>query len=466
MLLFFSAGEPSGDQHAASLLREIRLLDATVQAVGFGGPRLRAAGCELFEDLTQHAVMWFRRAGGAVLHFRRLYLQADAFFHDHRPDAVVLIDFPGFHWWLASAAKRNGVPVFYYVPPQIWAWARGRVKKMRRLIDHTFACLPFEAEWFARHGCPTTYVGHPSFDELAGHSYDEAFLGGMEGGPLLVVLPGSRDQEVLANARALYRAVERVRAAVPNLRVAVAAFREQHIERFVARATGGAAPASDSASDSAEWTAPGLEALPGWRFYVGRTPELIRAATCCLAVSGSVSLELLYQQKPSVIVYQINPFAFWVQNRFRRVKYITLVNLLADSGLDAADLWLYDPRAPGAERALFPEYLTYRDRSADIAAHLIGWLQDPAARERLVQRLAGLKHQLAWEGASRRAALAVCQAVYDRRRGASVGGRTETTMPGAEPTRPTNPAPPANMGQPRVGGLAFFTPGAATAGWR
>jgi len=413
MLLFFSAGEPSGDQHAAELLREMRALDDSVRAVGFGGPRLRDAGCELLQDLTQHAVMWFRRAGGALLFYRRLYFQAEADLRDHRPDAVILIDYPGFNWWIAHAAKKHGVPVFYYVPPQIWSWARWRVKKMRRLIDHTFACLPFEASWFQAQGCPTTYVGHPSFDESARHAYDEAFVRrAAEGGPLLTVLPGSRDQEVEANAAILHRCVERVRAAVPGVRVAVAAFRERHAARFAAKATGRSPPAVESG----DWTVHGVEALPGRRFYVGRTPELIRAATCCVSVSGSVSLELLYQEKPSVIVYHINPFAYWVQNRFRRVRYITLVNLLADGGLDDSDLRLYDPRSPRADRAVFPEYLTYRDRSEDMADHLIGWLREPVRREQAAERLAALKRELDWEGASRRAAQAVYQAV-DRARG-------------------------------------------------
>ncbi|GAB4138062.1 MAG: lipid-A-disaccharide synthase [Thermogutta sp.] len=432
MLLFFSAGEPSGDQHASELLREMRTLDDTVRAVGFGGPRLRAAGCELFEDLTQHAVMWFRRAGGALPYYRRLYLQAETFFREQRPDAVILIDYPGFNWWVAHAAKKHGVPVFYYVPPQIWSWARWRVAKMRRLIDHTFACLPFEARWFQEHRCPTTYVGHPSFDELARHAYDEAFVRkAAEGGPLLTVLPGSRNQEVEANAQVMHRCVERVRRAVPEVRVAVAAFRESHAARFVAKATGGNPPAAQF-GDGMD----GVEALPGWRFYVGRTPELIRAATSCLSVSGSVSLELLYQEKPGVIVYQINPFAFWVQNRFRRVRYITLVNLLADGGLDDSDLRLYDPRSPRADRAVFPEYLTYRDRSEDMAKHLIEWLTEPRRREQAVQRLAALKRELDWEGASSRAAHAVLQAVERHRSGESPPTREEgPPRCGAAPTR-------------------------------
>lgn len=419
MLLFFSAGEPSGDQHAAALLRELRALDGRVQAAGFGGPRLRDAGCGLLEDLTQHAVMWFRRAGGALLYYRNLYLRAEAYFRDSRPDAVILIDYPGFNWWVARAAKKCGLPVFYYVPPQIWSWARWRVKKMRRWIDHTFACLPFEATWFGERGCPTTYVGHPSFDEMARHAYDEAFVRrAAEGGPLLTVLPGSRDQEVDANAALLYRCAERVREAVPGVRVAVAAFRERHAAQFVARASGRHPPPAESA----DFQEGGVEALPGWRFYVGRTPELIRAATCCLSVSGSVSLELLYQEKPSVIAYQINPFAFWVQNRFRRVKYITLVNLLADGGLDDSDLRLYDPGSPRADRAVFPEYLTYRDRSADMAGHLIGWLKEPDQRAQAARRLAELKRELDWQGAAGRAARAVYQAVNRFRSGSRTQG--------------------------------------------
>ncbi len=137
---------------------------------------------------------------------------------------------------------------------------------------------------------------------------------------------------------------------------------------------------------------------------VGRTPELIRLADCCLAVSGSVSLELLYHAKPTAVLYWISPLAYAVQKRFRRVKYITLVNLLTGGDLFPADTTPYDPDSPEADSVLFPEYLTCQDRSPQLAKHIVTWLTDAPARRQLVQRLQQLAAEVGHGGAASTAA--------------------------------------------------------------
>src|SRR5688500_6081992 len=134
--LFFSVGEPSGDLHGANLIRALRRMDPDIECSGFGGPKMAAAGCKLHTDLTALAVMWFLRVLLNLHVFVRLLHEAKRSFRDQRPDAVVLIDYPGFNWHIAKAAKRQGIPVFYFSPPQIWAWASWRVKKMRERVDH------------------------------------------------------------------------------------------------------------------------------------------------------------------------------------------------------------------------------------------------------------------------------------------------------------------------------------------
>ena len=138
--------------------------------------------------------------------------------------------------------------------------------------------------------------------------------------------------------------------------------------------------------------------------HVGKTPEIMRAADCAMSVSGSVSLELLYHAVPTVILYWISRPAYFVQGFFRKVKYITLVNLLAGDALAEDDLSLYDPNSPEAAEALFPEYLTCEDRSTEVASHIIGWLQDRKSYSQLVERLQQLKDRVAHGGASSRAA--------------------------------------------------------------
>lgn len=385
MRIFFSAGEPSGDLHGANLIGQLRAACPSLEAVGYGGEKMAAAGCALHADLTALAVMWLLRAILNLHKFLALVSRADRYFRHHRPDAVVLIDFPGFNWWIARRAKAHGIPVFYYAPPQIWAWASWRVKKMRRYVDHVLCALPFEARWFREQGCRATFVGHPYFDALRAQQLDQAFVArlGQQPGPLVTILPGSRTQEVTANLAYFLQAAARIKARVPGVRFAVAAFKvhqAQLARQLVARS-----------------------GLP-IEVFVRRTPELIHLADCCLAVSGSVSLELLYHAKPTAILYWISPFAYWVQSKFRRVKYITLVNLLAAKELFPADLTPYDPQSPCAAEAIFPEYLTCQDRSQQLAAHVVEWLTEPDRRQNVVARLEALRVEVGHGGASRAAA--------------------------------------------------------------
>lgn len=383
--IFCSAGEPSGDLHAANLIRRLRARQPAVQTVGYGGPQMAAAGCRLDCDLTELAVMWLARALVNLHKFWGLVSRADRYFRHQRPDAVVLVDYPGFNWWIARRAKAHRIPVFYYVPPQIWAWAQWRVKKMRRLVDHVLTSLPFEEQWFCQNGCRATFVGHPFFDEVRRQQFDEAFVRrlAVRSGPLVVILPGSRTQEVRHNAGDLLSAAAKVREAVPEVRLAVAAFKPLQAE-MVRRLA--AARKLDC------------------EIHLGRTPELMHLADAAMAVSGSVSLELLYHTTPAVILYKLSPLAYRVQGWFRKVKYITLVNLLATDELFADDLTPYDPAQADADRVLFPEYLTWEDRSDALAAHVIEWLSDTGARQRRVRQLAELRDRVAEPGAADRAA--------------------------------------------------------------
>ena len=383
--VFFSAGEPSGDLHGANLIRQLREQGGAFEAVGYGGPEMAAAGCALHTDLTALAVMWVARVLANLHVFWNLVGQADRYFQHHRPDAVVLIDYPGFNWWIAARAKAHGIPVFYYAPPQIWAWARWRVKKMRRLVDHVLCGLPFEAQWLREKGCNATFVGHPFFDEIGRQRVDEEFTAKIRSqpGPLVVILPGSRTQEVTGNLRWFLKAADQVRQAVPGVRFAIASFKPHQAEYARQQVAASGLPIE---------------------VYQGRTPELIRLADCCMAVSGSVSLELLYQCKPTVILYRISRLAYRVQGWFRKVRYITLVNLLTTDKPFAGDLTLYDPKSEDAQKVLYPEYLTCEDKSSEIAAHVTQWLTDASARESLAARLGELKTQVGQGGASSRAA--------------------------------------------------------------
>lgn len=392
MKIFFSVGEPSGDLHGANLINELKARGKAPDGspwefVGYGGPKMAAAGANLHEDLTQLAIMWFLRVLLNLHKFIGLARRAERYFVEHQPDAVVLIDYPGFNWHIARRAKKHGIPVFYYGTPQLWGWASWRVKKMRRDVDHVLVKLPFEVEWYRERGCHATHVGHPYFDELIAQQPDQTFVEAERAkpGPLVAILPGSRTQEVKANLRDQLKAAKLIKHRLPNVRFAVAGYKPSQRELIASRIE-----ESGLAVD----------------LHIGRTPELITAAHCCLAVSGSVSLELLYHTKPTAILYRISPLAFWVQKQFRRVRYITLVNLLTADELFPKDkeVGVYDPTNPRDAHVLMPEYLTCEDCSPALAEHAVRWLTDEQAYRKRRNAMAQLRDRVGHGGASRRAA--------------------------------------------------------------
>jgi lipid-A-disaccharide synthase len=382
MRIFFSVGEPSGDLHGANLIRQLQRR-ATFTAAGLGGPKMQAAGCALLSDMSNLAVMGFFPVLAKLPRFLRLLADVERSLDEHRPDAVVLIDYPGFNWHVARKAKERGIPVFYYGLPQLWAWASWRVSKVQRYVDHALCKLPFEEAWFKSKGCRAIYVGHPYFDELAAQRLDASFLESMGPPPgrLVTILPGSRSQEVRYNLPLLLKAAAQVRRSCSGVRIAVASYNEPQAAMARELVATGPVPAE---------------------VFVGHTPELIAAADCCLACSGSVSLELLYHAKPAVIVYRVGWLTYQIVRPLVNVRYITLVNLLASN-----QPFVAGPRQTYADHnddVIFPEYPTWSDCSMQIAQHAIGWLNDEGSRQRVISRLLHLRDQVAAGGASATAA--------------------------------------------------------------
>ncbi|HEX5270226.1 MAG TPA: lipid-A-disaccharide synthase [Gemmataceae bacterium] len=366
MRIFISAGEPSGDLHGSNLALALRRARPDVECVGFGGDRMEAAGCRLLYPLCRHAITGWARALAEAAAFLRLLRQADAYFRERRPDAVVLIDYPGFHWWLARRAKAHGIPVYYFVPPQLWAWAGWRVKKVRRFVDHVLCSLPFEPAWYRDRGVTAHYLGHPYFDELPQQQLNAAFVEAEQDRPGTVIglLPGSRNQELESNLTTLLGAARIIHTEHPETRFLVACYKDEHRRQVEGRVRGTGVP---------------VEA------HAGRTAEIIHLSKATVAVSGSVGLELLYRGKPSVVVYRAHPVPLFLSQFLRTCRYISLVNLLAG-------------------RELFPEFLTHRDEAEKVAARVLHWLNDEGAYHEVCEALAVLKGRVAVAGACRQAA--------------------------------------------------------------
>jgi lipid-A-disaccharide synthase len=378
MRIFLCAGEPSGDVHGANLIRALRRHHSDVECVGFGGERMAEAGAHLLYPLCRLAVMWFARVLANAPTFLSLLSKADRYFRHQRPDAVVLIDYPGFNWWLARRAHFHGIPVFYFVPPQLWGWAGWRVNKMRKYVDHVLCSLPFEEAWYHERNVPQArYVGHPFFDELPSQQLDAAFLSGQRaaGAPIVGLLPGSRTQELHRNLSTQVRAAAAIHRARPDVRFLVACFRAAHqqmVDEYLRR-----------------------HATLPIETHVGRTPEIIELSQACVAVSGSVSLELLYRQKPTVVLYRVGKLDLQVGRRFMTTRLICLVNLLAG-------------------KELYPEFLTDRCEAGPISEQVLHWLNDEGVQDELVAELAALCRRVAAPGACERTARVILETLARR----------------------------------------------------
>jgi len=361
MKIFFSAGEPSGDQHAAHLIAALRSRRPDFVAEGFGGPHMQEAGCQLQFELTQLAVMGFLRVIPLIARFRRLVKQAEAHFDANRPDAVVLVDFPGFNWWIARAAKKRGIPVYYYLPPQLWGWAPWRIRRVRKWVDHVICALPFEYDWYRSRGVQATWVGHPFFDEVAERQLNADTMKILQSDRLtsctVAVLPGSRDHEIEKNWPVMLQILKRVSRIAPKVRWIVGNYRPQQLARC------------REMQVAANVSAP-IE------YFVNSTSEVIESADCCLMVSGSISLELLARQTPGIVLYRAPSIGRFVARLLMICRFITLPNLIADE-------------------EVMPEFISSGDPEADISkisTLLTEWVTQPeiiSARKARLSQLAG-----------------------------------------------------------------------------
>lgn len=376
--LFFSVGDVSADLHAANLIRAVRARRPDAIIEGLGGPRMAEAGCRLLDDLTTLNVMWFTNAAKVLLRGRRIQLDALRHIEAHRPDAVVMLDYPGFNLVFAKRLRKLGVPVIYYISPQVWAWLPGRIRKIRRRVGKMLCILPFEEELYRKAGVPVEYVGHPLFDHLATVVLDEPLRRSLRaaGGPLVGLLPGSRRQEIRDLLPAMAKACAIVRGEFPKAAFVVACPNEE-IARLAAEV---------------------LERheLPA-RVVAGRTFEVMAESDLCLVKAGTGTLEAAHFGAAMVILYRVNAAGMMLSLLLRRSKYIGMPNILL--GREAA-----------------PERLMWRDDPEGTAAIALDILRRPERRAEIRSALAELRRKIDRPGATERAADAVLRFADEHQR--------------------------------------------------
>jgi lipid-A-disaccharide synthase len=360
MKVLLVTGEASGDLYGSLVARELAALRPGVQLLGAGSARMREAGVRILGDPTAFASIGAVEALKNLGHYRALLRTLTEALAAERPDVLVLVDFPDFNLRLAPAAARLGIPIVYYISPQLWAWRYGRIRQIGRLVRKVLVIFPFEEELYRREGIPVRFVGHPMLDVVAsrGRPADlRAELGVAPGEPLVGLLPGSR--------------LKQYRTLLPRMAEAA---RLAATERPRAAFVVAQAPTIPP-------EAGGAGGIPVAR---DRIHDVLGSADALLTASGTATVEAALYGVPMVVTYWVHPVAALTLGPLVRVPHYAMVNLLAG-------------------RRLVPELYQFRARPRLLAEALSELLQ-PDRREAIRWGLARVRDSLGGPGASRRAA--------------------------------------------------------------
>lgn len=363
MKYYLIAGEASGDLHGASLMRAISAIDSTAQFRFFGGDMMTAAGGKRVRHYRELAYMGFwpvlTHLGTIIRSGRMCFADISAW----SPDAVILIDYPGFNLSIARLVRKNlGIPVFYYISPKLWAWKGYRIKNIRRDVSHLYSILPFEVEYFAERGYTVNYVGNPCVDAV------EEYMGSARPAvhtdrPVIAILAGSRRQEISRNLPRMLKAVD----GLDGYEIVLAA-----------------APGIDDAFYS--------NVLAGSRVRVerGKTYSVLEGARAALVTSGTATLETALLRVPQVVCYRL-PVHF-VARLFKRfilkTEYVSLVNLIAG-------------------KRVVPELLAGEMNPGNVRDHLLPLLDDTPERRAQLSGYDSVRELLGPAGASAKAASSI-----------------------------------------------------------
>lgn len=309
MKYYIIAGEASGDLHAANLMNELKKFDSQATFRCWGGDRMKAEGGDIIKHIKELAFMGFAEVLMNIKTIKRNIDFCKKDILEHKPDALLLVDYPGFNLRIADYAKANGIHVYYYISPSVWAWKESRVEIVRRAVDKMFVILPFEKPFYAKHNIDVDYEGHPLLDEIEKVKLTiptkEEFIkqNNLSGKPIIACLPGSRKQELKVILPAMIKQIKHF----PEYEFVVAAAPNLALENYTS-----------------------FEGLQNIKLVTGNTYELLHHAHAGLIKSGTSTLEAALFNLPEVCCYAGNPISVWIAKRIANVKYISLPNLIMD----------------------------------------------------------------------------------------------------------------------------------------
>jgi lipid-A-disaccharide synthase len=364
--IYFVAGEASADNHGAALMRALRSMASDLRLLGRGGPQMKVIAGNHFQD-------WIDKSGVLGLwevikhygYFKKQFHEALREIETSKPDAVVLIDYPGFNLRLGRALRKTAPwqKIIYYISPQVWAWNRGRIKKMARWLDLMLCIFPFEADLYNESGLRTIFVGHPMIERLARRKLN------VQRDPNLAGLfPGSRAREVRKIFPVLIETARELQRSKPNLHFEVAAASQELAKQIEATVSS--------------------EDRRLFEIKVDETAEIMQRGLVGIVASGSATLEAAYFRMPFVLTYKVAWLTYLAGRLLVKVKYLGMPNVLAG-------------------REVVPEFIQHRAQARDLAKAVLQLVNDSSTRQRMISEFDKIAVQLGESGASERAAKAI-----------------------------------------------------------
>ena len=364
------AGETSGDHHGARLVAAMREIDDRLSFFGIGGDAMKRAGVDIVVDAASLTVIGITEVFSKIPGILKGASAIKRAVAERKPGLVILIDFPDFNLHIAKYVKRFKIPVLYYISPQLWAWRSGRIRTIRQYVDRMAVILPFEKDFYSRHGVPVSFVGHPILDnennDAKAHVVDPKVLPAAGEKIVIGLLPGSRNQEVARNLPIMLAAADQIN-------------RQSGAAAFVVSVAPGIDPGKID-----DYILPYRERLD-IRAAEGEIAALFPRCTLVIAVSGTVTLESAIHGVPMVIVYKVSPVSYMLGRLMIRVPHIGLANLIAG-------------------QRVVPELIQQEATPLNIARVAREILDDPARLESIRKKLLRVRRQLGPSGASRKTA--------------------------------------------------------------
>lgn len=359
------AGEASGDQHGANLVRAMQKKHPQSFFCGIGGPALRQANVRILVDASELSVVGFTEVFSKTRGILKGIGMIRNLLKSLQPDLVILIDFPDFNLHIAAAAKKLKIPVLYYISPQIWAWRQARIKRIAKLVDHMAVILPFEAKLYEEYNIPVTFVGHPLLDALSPVMKHKEKTG-VEEQHVIGLLPGSRENEIDRHLPVMLETADVLKEKLKHV-----AFVVSHAPSVESKHIG--AIIKDHSSE-----------LP-FEVVSGGVDKVFERCDLVVAASGTVTLQAAIHGTPMVIIYKLSPLSYWLGKTLIRVPNIGLVNLVAG-------------------KQIVPEFVQHQANADNIASAVENMLDGSVDLDRLKQQLLTLQDVLGGAGASERVA--------------------------------------------------------------